>query len=341
MSAAHETPTRDRLVEIVGSFSGRRIAVLADLVVDRFIHGTPKRISREAPVLILRQDREQIRPGGGANAVMNVRALGGNPCPVGVVGDDHNGSALLEHFSGAGIDTGQVVEIAGYRTPTKTRVLAGAKHSAKQQIVRFDVEEELNLDEEANAALAQALDRACESSSALIVSDYGLGGIDPRLASHASRGRLCLADSRYRLTDFEGVDGATPNEEELDALEPGDPADAPRRGERLRQRLGASFLLLTRGSTGMVLVTEAAAVEIPVHGTDQIADVTGAGDTVIGAFALASAAGATPLEAALLANYAGGIVVTKLGTATASQEELTAAIGADGRPLGELKWVDW
>lgn len=338
MGKSPAVPSHTRLLELVSRFEDQPIAVFADLVVDRFIRGTPKRISREAPVLILRQDSEEIVPGGGGNAVANVRALGGAPRPVGIVGDDDNGAAILECFRRAAVEVGGIVVLEGYRTPTKTRILAGAKHAIKQQVVRFDLEEEPRLDDGDRTAIAGALRQAIAGAKALIVSDYGLGSVDPELAAQLEVD-LRLADSRHRLTEFRGIDGATPNEEELDALEPGDPADAIARGARLRQRLGCRFLLLTRGSSGMILFEEGSATTIPVHGTDQVADVTGAGDTVIGAFALASAAGATPLEAALLANYAGGIVVMKLGTATASRRELEAAITADPLPLGELKWV--
>ncbi len=152
-----------------------------------------------------------------------------------------------------------------------------------------------------------------------------------------------LCDSRYRLHDFKGLDGATPNEEEALALlgqeGPAAMLDLDSHGDALRGALGARFLLITRGSYGMSLFAEGLTAHIPVHGTDQVADVTGAGDTVIGTFALASAAGAEPLEAALLANYAAGVVVMKLGTATLSPEELAAAIESDDRPLKELEWA--
>ncbi|MDX1382280.1 MAG: PfkB family carbohydrate kinase [Thermoanaerobaculia bacterium] len=338
MPSPPESPSSSRLLELLDAFPGRRIALYADLVVDRFIRGTPKRISREAPVLILHQDSEEVVPGGGANAVLNVRALGGSPQPVGVVGDDDNGRALLGRFEAEGIAVGGILTRPGTRTPSKTRILAGARHAIKQQIVRFDSDDEVALGDDDRNGLAGRLRAAADGAEALIVSDYGQGGVEPGLVP---TGGTCpvLADSRYRLPDFAGIDGATPNEEELDVLEPGEAEAAPERAGRLRQRLGATFVLLTRGSGGMVLSTSAGAVAIPVHGTDQVADVTGAGDTVIGTFALATAAGADPLEAALLANYAGGVVVMKLGTATASADELRTAIRSDPRPREELRWV--
>jgi rfaE bifunctional protein kinase chain/domain len=179
-----------------------------------------------------------------------------------------------------------------------------------------------------------------------VISDYGYGAAPPELvpalrAAVGPRG-VVLADSRFRLGEFRGLDGATPNQEEAEALAGVRLEDAggalATGGERLRAGLDAAFVLVTRGSRGMSLFAREAAVHVPVHGTDQVADVTGAGDTVIGTFALALAAGASPLEATLLANYAGGVVVMKMGTATLSRQELEAAIRSDPRPLEELRW---
>jgi rfaE bifunctional protein kinase chain/domain len=292
-------------------------------------------------VLILEHEGEELVPGGGANAIFNVRALGGRPLPVGVVGDDDNGRALLDLFAGHDVATEGILVQPGYRTPCKTRILAGARHAIKQQIVRYDIGDALRLADRDRATLGERLAQLASSSRVLLVSDYGQGGVQPELVAGVE-GRpelLRLADSRHRLKALENLDGATPNEEELDMLVPGSSDDVLARGELLRRQLDARFLLLTRGSEGMILFEEGGASSIPVHGTDQVADVTGAGDTVIGAFALASAAGASPLEAALLANYAGGIVVMKLGTATAAAGELREAIRQDPKPREELQWV--
>jgi rfaE bifunctional protein kinase chain/domain len=331
-------PDAARLLGLIDGFAEQPIAVLGDLVVDRFIRGTPKRISREAPVLILRHDGEDLVPGGGGNAVANLHALGGRPLPVGVVGDDDTGRALLELFATRGIPIDGILIRRGYRTACKTRVLAGARHAIKQQIVRFDVEDPTPLSDAERVELERRLRDRAARCRVFVVSDYGLGAADPVLATAVARdGLVRIADSRYRLDAHQGIDAATPNEEELEALE-GEQGPVLERGERLRRRLGARFLLLTRGSHGMILFQSDQAISIPVHGTDQVADVTGAGDTVLGAFALAMAAGASPLEAALLANYAGGVVVTKMGTATLSRDELRAAVRSDPRPLQELVW---
>jgi rfaE bifunctional protein kinase chain/domain len=320
--------------------------MLIDLVADRFVLGAPKRISREAPVLILRWAGETVAPGGGANAAANVRALDGRPLPVGCVGDDESGRALVAAFAHRDIESAGLMTRRDWPTPTKTRILAGFPTGIKQQIVRFDREEPRALDDGERRTLAARIAAHAGRARVAVLSDYGCGAVLPELlpAVRAALGAdsMVLVDSRFRLGDFRGADAATPNEEEAEALH-GGPLDSgtgvDAAGESLRTRLGCRFLLVTRGSRGMALFEPAGSAHVPVHGTDQVADVTGAGDTVIGAFALALAAGATPLEATLLADYAGGVVVMKSGTATLSRAELAAAIAADDRPRTELRWA--
>ncbi len=346
MNLAERTPTSQRLLDLTEGMTDQPVAMLADLVADRFITGTPKRLSREAPVLILRWEGETLIPGGGANAIANVAALGGQPLVVGVVGDDLSGSQLLAELARRGVNTSGVLCKPGYSTPTKTRILGGGRHAIKQQIVRYDIEQDLRLGNEERQRLISSMAFWQQRPRVAVLSDYGYGTVVPELIEtlrqHLHPEALVLVDSRYRLADFAGMDGATPNLEEAEQLlghgleEVGE--DLEREGEELRRRLGARFLLITRGSAGMSLFTADASAHLPVHGTDQVADVTGAGDTVIGTFALALAAGASTLEATCLANYAGGVVVMKAGTATLDREELCTAIQADPRPLEELQW---
>jgi len=330
--------SKERLLALVSSFSGRRLLVAGDYVLDRFVFGHPKRISREAPVLILRFQREESLPGAAGNTAANVRALGGTPLPVGAVGDDDAGATLTSIFRERGIATDGLIEVPGYRTPTKTRVLAGGAHSIKQQVVRYDREDHLPEGGDWRRRFSEELSRAASAADAAVLSDYGYGAISPAdvaaLRARLSAGAPVLVDSRRELASYAGVDAATPNEEELEESAGGSLGDSAEAlaaaGDRLRRTIGCRTLLVTRGSQGMALFDGAIRPTlIPVHGTDQVADVTGAGDTVLAAFSLALASGASPLEAALLANFAGGVVVMKMGTATASAEELAAAIASD------------
>jgi len=330
--------TRARLLDLVAAFPRRRLVALVDLVADGFTVGVPKRVSREAPVLILRHVSDELRPGGGANAVANVRALGGTPVPVGVVGADDAGRRLVADLAARGIDVSRIRTVPGYRTPTKTRILGGSPTGAKQQIVRIDVEGTFEPDAALLAALARDLATAAAGADGALLSDYGYGAVRPDLAdglrTALGTSRPVILDSRFSLGRFRGLTAATPNEEELVAAVPAarDDGDTAvlEAALALRASLGLSALLATRGSRGMLVVSgDAPPVAIPVHGTDQVADVTGAGDTVLAAFSLALASGASPVEAAALATVAAGIVVMKMGTATASAAEVAEAIAAD------------
>lgn len=348
MPASSQLPSQERLLDLIDAMAGQPVLVLADLVLDRFVSGSPKRISREAPVLILSYEGETLAPGGGANAVANVVALGGKPLPVGVVGDDDNGRQLLSALAERGVSIQGIAAIDGYRTPTKTRILGGGRHSIKQQIVRYDIEDVADLSHQDVSRLTERLQQFDGTARVAIMSDYGYGVVSPALMqvvrAALDEDSLVVCDSRYRLGEFLGADGATPNEEEAEQLF-GAPlkesaADLARQGQDWLAQTPGQFLLVTRGSQGMVLIDQRGACRIPVYGSAQVADVTGAGDTVIGTFALTLAAGGTALEAALLANYAGGIVVMKAGTATLTREELRQAVHSDPGPLEAAQWVD-
>lgn len=334
----------ERLLELVGSMQGQRVVMVVDLVVDRFISGVPKRISREAPVLILRFEDETVLPGGGGNAVANVAALGGEPRPFGMLGDDAAARELLHVFVQRTIDIAGIGRRVGYKTPTKTRILAGGRHAIKQQVVRYDIEDLLEPQPGEDEHLLGLLRAEAAQAKAVVLSDYGYGFARPQLLPHLRDvfpGIPILGDSRYRLAELHGLSGATPNLEEAENLLGGSLdggiQELEQGGFALREKMGWGFLLITRGSAGMSLFTENEVWHLPVHGTDQVADVTGAGDTVIGTLALALAAGASPLEAACLANYAGGIVVMKMGTATLSPEELRQAVTKDIELLAAIR----
>jgi len=326
--------SRARLHGLVEGFSSRRVVLYGDLVLDRFVLGTPKRISREAPVIILRYEGQRDIPGGGANALANLASLDATVLPVGVVGDDEEGASLLQALSGIGADTSGVLVLPGFRTVTKVRILAGGVASLRHQVARYDVEDHLPAHDHWHEEILSRLAEAAAGAHAAAVSDYGYGVVFAagvaRLRSTLPAGAPTVADSRFGLEGLGQVEGATPNLEELAAVSgvvPGTDAAVASAAEALRVRLGARFVAATRGSDGLTLVEQGkAAVHLPVFGTDQVADVTGAGDTVLATLTLALAAGAAPAEAAVIANLAGGIVVTKLGTATVSRDELHRAI---------------
>ena len=329
--------TAGRLLELVDRFATRRIAVYGDLIVDEFIYGEIARVSREAPVLILNYTSTDIVPGGAGNAANNVAALGGVPRLVGLAGRDEPGRRVLDAFEPK-VDARGVVRSARHVTPTKTRILAGGVHSAKQQVVRIDrVPASTTTSDSDRRAVEARLRKAVARCHAVLVSDYGTGLVAPSAVSAARRaaGRApVLVDSRYSLLRFRGMTACTPNESEVEQLygiRIGDDLRVlERAGRRLLDDTRARAVLVTRGSRGMALFTAGEpTVHIPIHGSDQIADVTGAGDTVIATMTLALASGATCYEAARLANYAGGIVVMKRGTATVSADELRAAVRSD------------
>jgi len=325
-----------RLRKLVSRLAGRRLLVVADLVVDEFIYGRLDRVSREAPVLILKYDGTDRRLGGGANAVHNIATLGGRPVPLGVVGADGDGEGLLGLLRERGIPTSRVFREPGYVTPVKTRILGGGVHSTKQQIVRIDKVTALAARSAARSRVLRALREHQGRVDGVLVSDYGFGLVTPPIVRAAiafarRRGIPVTVDSRYGLLSFRGMTAVTPNEPEVEAALGvrigNDGAALESAGRTLLRRLGAESVLVTRGSDGMALFQpRQRTLHIPIHGSDQVADVTGAGDTVIAVFTLALAAGGAPADAARLANYAGGIVVMKRSTATVSAAELAAAV---------------
>lgn len=350
-----------RYAEIVGRFAQAQMVVAGDLIADEFIYGKVERVSREAPVLILKYDTTEMLPGGAGNAASNVASLGARVKVVGVVGRDDAGRRLLRAMPRRADTTG-VVRAERYVTPVKTRVLAGGVHSAKQQVVRIDragAELTPRQTQAISKQVERALATALRTADAVIVSDYGSGLYTPEMVARAEKsagarrpkrsvtgqsidpayvGRLpmLLVDSRYALAGFGGVTACTPNESEVEALLGvtigDDLAALEKAGRTLLRKLQARAVLITRGSKGMALFEPGLPTDhIPIVGPDQIADVTGAGDTVIATFSLALACGATFGEAARLANHAGGLVVMKRGTATVSARELLAAVGDHDR----------
>lgn len=311
-------------------FPGRRIAVVGDIVADQFLHGTISRVSREAPVFILRHDATDTVPGSAANAAANVASLGGVPILVGVTGNDANGDLLMDRLSALGVDTSGVVRSDAVTTTTKVRVLAGQHYAARQQVIRIDYEDQRPLADEARSALLGQAELACGSADAIVLSDYNYGVVSPALFEtvkriSSERSIPLIVDSRHGLTKLAGATAATPNSEEVEQILGGD--FTSEQCSELRERLGFEALLVTRGNKGMHLFEQGKELaEIDAVGAKEPVDVTGAGDTVIAAFALGLAAGLRFEDAARIANHAGGIVVMKKGTALVTPAELLTSI---------------
>ena len=334
-------PTLDRLSQLIASFRGKRLVVFGDLIADEYVYGRVARVSREAPVLILEYDATEIVPGGAGNAAYNVASLGATVTLVSLVGRDEPGRRLFKVLP-RGVERSGLARPGGYRTPVKTRILAGGIHSAKQQVVRIDRFTGEPVADAHREAAERVARKAVKGADAVLVSDYGSGLVTPKfvhelaeLIGPAKAGRYIpiLIDSRYALTKYRGLTACTPNESEVEqvlGVTIDDQAQVlERAGRALLKRTRMQAVLVTRGSRGMALFEAGKkTVHIPIFGSDQIADVTGAGDTVMATMTLALASGATFEEAARLANFAGGLVVMKRGTATVSAAELRKAVGA-------------
>ena len=326
----------DHLRKIVESFPRLTITVLGDMVADEFVFGEISRVSREAPVLILQHRERAVVPGGGANAANNLADLGVNVLPVGIVGNDEPGRLLLRSFRQKRIPVSGILKAKNNSTVTKTRILAGMPHTWRQQVVRIDREPENGPDQHLARELALATREYLRISDALLVSDYGYGAATPGILNAArvrTRGSPIpvVLDSRHRILEFSGITAATPNEAEVEEALGAEIGQSWQKltaaGEEIISRMGLRSLVITRGREGMVAFSgKQKPADIPISGSDQVTDVTGAGDTVIATFTAALACGASTDDAAHLANYAGGIVVMKRGTATVTQRELLAAI---------------
>ena len=329
---------RQRLLRLVARFAGQRIVLLGDLVADEFVQGEITRVSREAPVLILKERERRIVPGGGANAANNLADLGVELTLLGAVGDDEAGNALLDYFRAKRVSTEGVIRPPDYRTPTKSRLLGALGHGRPQQIVRVDREPAAPLPAALRHRLAESAAKHLDKAAALLVSDYGYGAASPRELewlrrrnSFGGRRPPITLDSRYDLRRYSGVTAATPNEPEMEQAfglrVDGRLEVLHRLAQRVLRRQRFRALVVTRGREGMVLYEPGRAPRaLGIFGSDEVTDVTGAGDTVIAVFTAALAAGAGFLDAARLSNCAGGLVAMKSGTATVTARELAEAI---------------
>jgi rfaE bifunctional protein kinase chain/domain len=320
-----------RLVNIVRRFSNQRIVIVGDSIADKFVFGSISRVSREAPVFILRHEQTETLPGGAANCAMNLVALGADVSLISVTGADEAGAELRAKLRAAGVNVEGVIVSEKIQTTTKVRILAGHSHANRQQVIRIDYDAALLNDPELREHLKTNLEQTLSTATAFVISDYNYGVVDPKTADVVRKSKVpILVDSRFRLSEFKGFTAATPNQEELENLIGRQTASTEQlesAAKDLKQRLGHRALLVTRGGQGMMLLEDdAAPVHIHAVGANQPVDVTGAGDTVIATFTLALASGASFNDAARLANYAGGLVVMKRGTATVTASELEHSI---------------
>ncbi len=333
----NRTPIEDYsgVRETVLSWKGRKVLVVGDMILDEYLYGMTDRVSREAPVVIVRYDESSWSPGGAANAATNIASLGGRAVAAGVTGRDDAADRLGEMLRSSGVDTGGIIASAGRMTTSKTRVLAGDFHAQRQQIVRIDRESRSELTPSVEKRLLRAIESRLPRCGAVILSDYGqgvlTGGVAPAVIEMASvSGIPVIADSRFGLQRLRGITTATPNEveaAEAAGIEPGSEEALEKTGRKLMRMLRSDSLLITRGRLGMALFRpRRKTLKVGVVGSPEATDVTGAGDTVVSAIALTLAAGAGMTEAMLAANVAASIVVMKRGTAVTRQEEILSSL---------------
>ena len=331
----------DLLSKALAAFSGCKVVVVGDVILDAYIYGETVRVSREAPVLVVRKESREHRLGGAANTAINLVELGAKVELLTTVGADEGGEVLRGMLTDAGVGTGAIVEV-GTSTPVKTRILAGAVGTTKQQVLRLD-DEPTALDGVVSRQLADVVRAQASDADAIVISDYGLGTVGDEVIEvareFASQGRIVCVDSRYGLDRFEGVTAVTPNQPEAEAvlgfrIDSAD--DIERAGTQLRTELGCQAVLLTLGRRGMTLFGDGPSSHVDIVGEEEVTDVTGAGDTVMAAFSLSLAAGLGMENGMRLANCAAGVVVTKTGAATCSPDELERA--ARGAAMELVAW---
>ena len=329
------TLQQERLISIVKRFKQRRVLVVGDAIADQFVYGAIDRVSREAPVFILRHEQTETVPGGAANCAINLAALGAGVSLIGVAGEDEAGRALKQKLDASGVDCSGLITAESLRTVTKVRILAGQLHSTRQQVIRIDYDGEPLNDSQLRGRLQQLVLEHAKTADAVIVSDYNYGVADADMAivvrdAVKARDIPILADSRFNLPVFFRFTSATPNQDEVEGLLGAGSlsnADLEAAAEELRSDLGYRALLVTRGSQGMVLLEAGVApFQIDAVGAREPVDVTGAGDTVMATYTLALASDSSFPDAARLANYAGGLVVMKRGTASLTSEELEYSV---------------
>ncbi len=326
----------DGELSIIEKFKDKKICVIGDIIADIYIYGMPYKLSREAPVVVIKYEEEKLYPGSAGNTIANLLALGAHVFPLGCVGKDQIGQRLIAYFSKyRNIDMHGLLQHEG-GTVTKTRILAGDTHTTKQQVIRIDREDGRETPQYLKSVLKERLIAIGPEMDGFVFSDYEYGLIDQEIVDYGrmmAEKKTVVGDSRFNLERFTGFTLITPNESEAYTLSGLDPSrsDVEETARKIMSSLELQALLITRGNKGMSLCLKSGEVHhIPISGSDEIADVTGAGDTVAAAVTLSLAAGADFLTAARIANHAAGIVVMKRGTAVTTVDELKKAIEEHG-----------
>lgn len=337
----NELPSKKALLRRIDAFPRAQILVVGDLMVDHFIWGNVERISPEAPVPVVSITSESMCLGGAANVAHNIHALGGRVFVAGVAGNDEMGKKIFRELRSLSIGTGGIVTVKDRPTPTKTRIIA---HS--QQVVRFDRERVGPLDPESSRRIEERLKKNFFKVDAVLVSDYGKGTISRELMESVVRlgKKACkpvIVDPKVKnMEHYRGVSMITPNQHEAGEtlrMKVASDEDAAQAAVLLKEKVGCESVLITRGEQGMTLLEkDGSVVHIPTLATE-VYDVTGAGDTVASVFTLAITVGASPKISALIANYAAGIVIRKVGTACITREELKKAILKQNYVLNESR----
>lgn len=330
-TAAESVSETGGLIALVDRLGEARVGVVGDLVADIYISGQSDRVSREAPVIIIEQEDEWLVPGGAANVAANIAALTARAHVVGLIGGDETGRALQERLLADGANVDGIVAEKNRSTVSKTRFLAGAKHTHRQQVLRVDRPTSVPASEQTRRELLRRIEQADSNVDVWIASDYGCRMFDEAmlgLLREIAQEKTVIADSRFQLSDFKGMTMLKPNEQEaliaaaeFNAKE----NDVPEAARTLLDALDVKAVLVTLGNQGMFLHQQASAEHIPTVGGDAIVDLTGAGDTVAAILASALSVGGGLSEAAYLANCAGGMVVMKEGAASVSIREIQAA----------------
>ena len=317
-------------------FNKINILIIGDMVADVYLKGNISRVSREAPVLVLEHAGEKVVPGGAANVVHNIATLGGQAFAVGLIGNDKAGGGLRDILNDKNVETTGLIIEENRPTITKTRIIAGGSATVSQQIVRIDQEMKSPILSQTEKSFVNILKQVIDKIDAVVLSDYGSGMLSDKIRSFIiescqEKNIKTIVDSRYDILKFEGVSFVKQNEAEAAkavGFELTSEDAVVTAGKILLEKLQAEGIIISRGEQGMSLIQDNGEIHhIPVVDKSEVFDVSGAGDTAVAAFILAIASGAKPVEATKIANFAAGIAVRKLGTATVSNEELNEVLG--------------